>query len=383
MLMTNVTPLEMTNRHERHRQRRRARVITKQHENKHEIRRCSMDTFARCLHMMQEVTSNSSLAFPTNMDELDVTCKKLKAGDYCAERYIRSCAGDQQRSMYQDIVQGTKNVIRLICQHGDTQRQYLEYASCFKDIFMAEVKCETVLKRFQIVSKLMADGNSGNVQMNADQTLASSVTPSIVDEEKLKQFCCAYRDLVDCQLKNVRKFCGNQGLQFFERYMSEITNSVMNEHCVGYTYSDKCQPYQDDNTGINRQHQSIGLADDRFDHNVATNKPNRIENEDKRFMIKQYVNISSKNNNHTHFNEPKDVWNRYTNQTIGAPKSKSISYNKSKIKNDQVHTDIIDNGSKMKNGSQILIDIHGGLWWIIIINIVWTISTCSKTVRHC
>ena len=54
---------------------------------------------------------------------------------------------------------------------------------------MAEVKCETVLKRFQIVSKLMADGNSGNVQMNADQTLASSVTPSIVDEEKLKQFC--------------------------------------------------------------------------------------------------------------------------------------------------------------------------------------------------
>ena len=75
MLMTNVTPLEMTNRHERHRQRRRARVITKQHENKHEIRRCSMDTFARCLHMMQEVTSNSSLAFPTNMDELDVTCK--------------------------------------------------------------------------------------------------------------------------------------------------------------------------------------------------------------------------------------------------------------------------------------------------------------------
>ena len=45
---------------------------------------------------------------------------------------------------------------------------------------------------------------------------------------------------MDCQFKNVRKFCGSKGLEFFERYMGEMTNSLINEHCVGYTFQDKC-----------------------------------------------------------------------------------------------------------------------------------------------
>lgn len=43
--------------------------------NKHEIRKCSMHTFEKCLVMMQEVMQNSSLAFPTNVDDLETTCK--------------------------------------------------------------------------------------------------------------------------------------------------------------------------------------------------------------------------------------------------------------------------------------------------------------------
>lgn len=49
--------------------RKRART------NKHEIRKCSMHTFEKCLVMMQEVMQNSSLAFPTNVDDLETTCK--------------------------------------------------------------------------------------------------------------------------------------------------------------------------------------------------------------------------------------------------------------------------------------------------------------------
>lgn len=50
---------------------------------------------------------------------------------------------------------------------------------------------------------------------------------------------------MDCQLRNVRAFCGARGLEFFEKYMGEMSNSLINEHCVGYTFSDKCRPYQE------------------------------------------------------------------------------------------------------------------------------------------
>ena len=55
-----------------HSRRKRAKT------NKHEIRRCSMNTFEKCLGMMQEVMQNSSLAFPTNVDDLEITCKWVK-----------------------------------------------------------------------------------------------------------------------------------------------------------------------------------------------------------------------------------------------------------------------------------------------------------------
>lgn len=60
---------------------------------------------------------------------------------------------------------------------------YLEFASCFKDIFVSEVKCSKVLTRFQDISKFLSAGPSpatGN---------EPSVIVRIAIEERLKQFC--------------------------------------------------------------------------------------------------------------------------------------------------------------------------------------------------
>lgn len=40
-----------------------------------EINRCDKSTFEYCLSKMQDVMQNSSLAFPTNIDDLELTCR--------------------------------------------------------------------------------------------------------------------------------------------------------------------------------------------------------------------------------------------------------------------------------------------------------------------
>ncbi|KAH9425848.1 hypothetical protein DERP_005067 [Dermatophagoides pteronyssinus] len=227
------------------------------------INRCSPKTFETCLSMMQEVMENSSLAFPINSKDLDITCRKLKSGDYCAEKYIRSCAGNRQRHLYQDIVQGSKNVIRLLCQQGRTQQLYLQYAPCLKDISISSQKCLTVVRRFQSISKMMSE----NEQQQPQQ-------PEPINRQKndndlrLLKFCCAYQESVDCQLQNVRKYCGQEGLRFFEHYMSEMTNSLINQHCAGYTYSDKCKRLRrrPHNHNHNNNHQHRGSSDHHQSH---------------------------------------------------------------------------------------------------------------------
>nr|XP_046918639.1 uncharacterized protein LOC124498864 [Dermatophagoides farinae] len=213
------------------------------------INRCSPKTFETCLSMMQEVMENSSLAFPINSRDLDITCRKLKSGDYCAEKYIRSCAGNRQRHLYQDIVQGSKNVIRLLCQQGRTQQLYLQYAPCLKDISISTQKCSTVVRRFQSISKMMSDNEQQQQQQTRQKT-----TNDGDNDERLLRFCCAYQESVDCQIRNVRKYCGQEGLRFFEHYMSEMTNSLINQHCAGYTYSDKCKRLRRPSNHHNHNH---------------------------------------------------------------------------------------------------------------------------------
>lgn len=75
----------------------------------------------------------------------------------------------------------------------------------------------------------------------------------------------------------MRKFCGVKGLEFFERYMGEMTNSLINEHCIGYTFHDKCRPYQQDLAEIFAEKDTkFAVASDQG-RNSSSGKSNRIK----------------------------------------------------------------------------------------------------------
>ncbi|KAF7496216.1 hypothetical protein SSS_03030, partial [Sarcoptes scabiei] len=170
---------------------------------------------------------------------------------------------------------------------------YLKYSPCYKDISISSKKCSTVIERFQDISREMTetiptiqdsannddddddnandfDNNNNNnnnnnhhqqqhrdenrYQKNQQHRKKFDENSIIIDfdrkridreridpnETKLLRFCCAYQASVDCQLLNVQRYCGDEGLGFFQHYMSEMTSSLINEHCAGYTYSDIC-----------------------------------------------------------------------------------------------------------------------------------------------
>ena len=50
------------------------------------------------------------------------------------------------------------------------------------------------------------------------------------------------KESVDCQIDFVRRDCGERAVLFFEKYLTEISSQLMDEHCATYTYSDRCNP---------------------------------------------------------------------------------------------------------------------------------------------
>ena len=56
--------------------------------------------------------------------------------------------------------------------------------------------------------------------------------------------------------------------------MSEISNSLINEHCIGYTFQDKCRPYQED--VLSHEEDSL-LSGDSSDGSSGQNKQSRVK----------------------------------------------------------------------------------------------------------
>lgn len=49
-------------------------------------------------------------------------------------------------------------------------------------------------------------------------------------------FCSAFTELVQCQHEHLVQDCGHHADQFFQRHLDRMSGSLLNEHCVLYTY---------------------------------------------------------------------------------------------------------------------------------------------------
>ncbi|KAI2799766.1 hypothetical protein BLOT_014698 [Blomia tropicalis] len=196
---------------------------------------CSQNTLNQCLSPFNELSIEMS--FPISFDELNETCKIVQQSGQCTEQFMVNCAKHDQHSMFGDIVNGTDMMMEEICEPGPLQNRYLQNAECYRETIMSE--CLSVI---QSLGKLM--------MINEQQ--------SIDKEQSLKHFCCSFQEAVDCQIVHISQSCPN-GIEFFRKYVRQMSNRLLTEHCLTYTFNNQCtiqvEPDPDDQnspTMINR-----------------------------------------------------------------------------------------------------------------------------------
>ncbi|CAG2110768.1 unnamed protein product [Medioppia subpectinata] len=196
-----------------------------------------LSSFDLCLASIQEVTQNSSLAFATNRENLYLACRKLKEGVVCADNHMKNCTNRSQKNLFEEIVNGTKQVLNLLCKTGDFQNK-TSFASLIKILKNCTNRSqknlfeEIVNGTKQVLNLLCKTGDFQNNYLRYAQCFKNV---SMSDQN-------AFQESVECQIDFVRRDCGQKAVDFFETYLKQISSSLMHQHCISYTYSGSCKP---------------------------------------------------------------------------------------------------------------------------------------------
>ncbi|GFT11599.1 uncharacterized protein TNCV_2906591 [Trichonephila clavipes] len=92
---------------------------------------------------------------------------------------------------------------------------YLAHAPCFKNISTDSKKCAPKYRKMAILSQELKEEDK---------------------DAALKSVCCALKDFTVCKHEHALRDCGPGATQFLQRHMERMSGSLINEHCVLYTY---------------------------------------------------------------------------------------------------------------------------------------------------
>ncbi|XP_074594919.1 uncharacterized protein LOC141850246 [Brevipalpus obovatus] len=178
--------------------------------------RCDRRDFEKCLSKITQVVDKNELSYATTTEDLNTTCSLLKSGIFCADEWMFRCSNDDARNIFQQIVSGSREMVREICHPGPARDAYLRIAPCLKEAIEKKQECSYWQK------KLLHHPSSGS------------------GDRDLQSFCCAFQESIKCQIEAVKSHCDQEALQYFQDPM-QVRGKEMNQHCLGFTYPpEKC-----------------------------------------------------------------------------------------------------------------------------------------------
>ncbi|GFT03118.1 uncharacterized protein NPIL_305231 [Nephila pilipes] len=180
-----------------------------------DIESCSTKELERCLVVLRSVAEREDLALATTKQELQLVCRKLQEGVKCIDDHSSRCFNSAQLRVYDSVVSESRQVIEDICVEGKLQEDYLSHAPCFKNISTDSKKCALKYRKMAILSQELKEEDK---------------------DSALKSVCCALRDFTLCKHEHAIRDCGPGASQFLQRHMERMSGSLINEHCVLYTY---------------------------------------------------------------------------------------------------------------------------------------------------
>lgn len=182
-----------------------------------------MAEFDACMRQLSSITESDELALAASKHELDILCSKWKMGHRCMDEHMSRCSDKLKQYLYNDVVQGTRQVMNELCSPGRMQTDYLRLAPCFKSLFVEGGKCSQKYRSMIQWSKA-----------SADMTEGSNV------EEGLRRTCCTFNEYVHCYYVHMPELCGEEGRDFFRTYTEKMSGPLIHEHCASYTYDSTC-----------------------------------------------------------------------------------------------------------------------------------------------
>ncbi|GFV88019.1 uncharacterized protein TNCV_3241691 [Trichonephila clavipes] len=147
-----------------------------------------------CTGMMQPVLNEVRYMFPISQLEIEGMCKVWSHIMDCVRKYVMDCSSEEQRTKFNEAVSNSIDSVHAICSSERYRRDYLEYASCFRQVSM-----ESCGHHF----KKMVD---------------SAYNPHSLEIH----ICCAYRQYEKCVSDPIQRLCGPQALHILDDSMSSL-----------------------------------------------------------------------------------------------------------------------------------------------------------------
>ncbi|GFX60205.1 DDE_3 domain-containing protein [Trichonephila clavipes] len=155
--------------------------------------------------------------------------EKLQHGVRCIDDHSYRCFTAGQRRIFNSVVSESRHVINDLCVPGELQEDYLQYAPCLRNVSTDVRKCAQQYRRLASTY-----GDYGDSDVN----------------DKLKKHCCVFTEFVQCQHEHLLRDCGTAADQFFQRHVDRMSGSLINEHCVLFTYGSNACIFESNSVNI-------------------------------------------------------------------------------------------------------------------------------------
>ncbi|KAB7507370.1 hypothetical protein Anas_06432, partial [Armadillidium nasatum] len=95
---------------------------------------CSTSRLQSCMNLLQTINKDHNLAFASTEEELLNMCSTMNTGFECVYDHVTRCFNKERRDLIYTLLQGTEDVIRLLCTPGDFRNNYKIHAPCMKNV---------------------------------------------------------------------------------------------------------------------------------------------------------------------------------------------------------------------------------------------------------
>ncbi|KAL7638832.1 UNVERIFIED_CONTAM: hypothetical protein RMT77_010366 [Armadillidium vulgare] len=140
-------------------------------------------------------------------------CSTMNTGFECVYDHVTRCFNKERRDLIYTLLQGTEDVIRLLCTPGDFRNNYKIHAPCMKNVSTDSRMCGP---HYQMLIRLVSPKDDVSVA------------------DTIRRQCCAYHTYLLCVTEIAESECGPNAADFIKDYSYRTAGPLIKNQCKNY-----------------------------------------------------------------------------------------------------------------------------------------------------